>query len=58
MSKVFNTNGACKPDLHYMVDIRPKLKEIKAMVDAGKYFIVNRARQYGKTPPCTPWLIT
>lgn len=49
MSKVFNTNGACRPDLHYMVDIRPKLKEIKAMVDAGEYFIVNRARQYGKT---------
>ena len=49
MKKVFNVNGACKPDRHYMVDLTSRLKEIKAMIDAGEYFTVNRARQYGKT---------
>ena len=32
-----------------MVDIGERLEKIKAMVDAGKYFCINRARQYGKT---------
>ncbi len=32
-----------------MVDISERLKEIKAMVDEGDYFTINRARQYGKT---------
>lgn len=49
MTKVFNVNGACKPDLHYMVDIESRLKQIKKMVDTGEYFCINRARQYGKT---------
>lgn len=49
MGKVFNVTGDCKPDLHYMVDISEKLKQIKEMVDDGKYFTINRARQYGKT---------
>lgn len=37
------------PDLHYMADISGKLEQIKRMVDAGQYFTINRARQYGKT---------
>ena len=45
----FNTTGICNPEKHYMVDISERLKQIKAMVDAGKYFGINRARQYGKT---------
>ena len=49
MSKIFNVNGDCKPDLHYMVNIESRLKKIKAMVDKGQYFTINRARQYGKT---------
>lgn len=49
MSKFFNTDGYCDPELHYMVDLSGRLQEIKAMVDAGQYFTVNRARQYGKT---------
>lgn len=49
MSKVFNTTAVCIPEEHYMVDISGRLKEIKALVDAGKYFTINRARQYGKT---------
>lgn len=47
--KEFNTTGGCNPDDHYMVDISERLKEIKALVDSGKYFCINRARQYGKT---------
>lgn len=49
MGKIFNTNGCCDPDLHYMVDLTERLQNIKSMVDAGKYFSINRARQYGKT---------
>ncbi len=49
MSKVFNVNGACHPDLHYMVDLTPRLTKIKAMTDTGKFFSINKARQYGKT---------
>ena len=32
-----------------MVDISGKLEQIKAMVDEGLYFTINRGRQYGKT---------
>lgn len=49
MGRFFNVNGDCKPGLHYMVDIRAKLDEIKEMIDRGDYFTINRARQYGKT---------
>ena len=47
--KSFNVSAACNPRLHYMVDISERLRKIKAMVDAGQYFTINRARQYGKT---------
>ncbi|MDO4297570.1 MAG: AAA-like domain-containing protein [Lachnospiraceae bacterium] len=49
MNRTFNTDGYCDPELNYMVDLSSRLKEIKAMVDAEKYFTINRARQYGKT---------
>ena len=32
-----------------MVDLTERLQKIKRMVDSGKYFTINRARQYGKT---------
>ena len=32
-----------------MVDISDTVSKIRKMVDAGKYFTINRARQYGKT---------
>jgi len=32
-----------------MVDLHDRLTAMKAMVDDGQYFIINRARQYGKT---------
>lgn len=47
--KEFNTTAVCIPSKHYMVDLRERVKEIKKLVDAGKYFTINRARQYGKT---------
>ena len=47
--KEFNTTAVCIPAKHYMVDISERVKAIKKMVDAGKYFTINRARQYGKT---------
>ena len=49
MNKVFNISGDCKPDMHFMVDIGDRLAEMKAMIDRGDYFTVNRARQFGKT---------
>jgi energy-coupling factor transporter ATP-binding protein EcfA2 len=49
MAKYFNVNGTCKPNMHYMVNLEPKLKKIKVMIDNGQYFTINRARQYGKT---------
>ena len=47
--KKFNTTAVCIPSKHYMVDLSERLAEIKKMVDAGEYFVINRARQYGKT---------
>ena len=47
--RVFNVTGTCNPGRHYMVDVGKKLEKIKAMVDKGQYFTINRARQYGKT---------
>jgi len=45
----FNVTGLCIPKRHYMVDISGKLAQIRAMVDKGNYFTINRGRQYGKT---------
>ena len=45
----FNTTAVCIPSKHYMVDLAERVKEIRKLVDAGKYFTINRARQYGKT---------
>ncbi len=49
MKKEFNVTGACQPEIHYMVDITKRLEDIKEYVDKGRYFTINRARQYGKT---------
>ncbi len=49
MTKEFNVTGVCIPELHYMVDITQRLEEIREYVDKGRYFTINRARQYGKT---------
>ena len=47
--KEFNTTAVCVPSENYMVDITDRVREIKKLVDSGKYFTINCARQYGKT---------
>ncbi len=49
MNKRFNITGLCVSEYHYMVDITERLEKIKAMIDRGDYFVINRGRQYGKT---------
>ena len=50
MRRYFNTEGLCKPDEHYMVRLDDRLERIKRLfIDRGKYFVINRGRQYGKT---------
>ena len=49
MPKTFNTTAVCIPEQHYMINLDKRLNEIKKLIDNGKYFTINRARQYGKT---------
>lgn len=49
ISRSFNTTGACNPREHYMVSLDERLAQVKVLVDDGKYFTINRARQFGKT---------
>lgn len=50
MAKRFHTAGVCIPEQNYMVDISSRVDTIIAeYIDEGKYFTVNRARQYGKS---------
>ena len=44
MAKKFNVTGVCIPELHYMINLSSRLEKIKAMVDQGLYFTINRAR--------------
>lgn len=47
--KEFNITGTCYPESHYMVNLDSRLAQIKGLVDQGKYFSINKGRQYGKT---------
>ncbi|MDR0908397.1 MAG: AAA-like domain-containing protein [Spirochaetaceae bacterium] len=48
--KHFNAQGPCITGRDYMVDISAKLDTIvKDYIEPGKYFVINRGRQYGKT---------
>ena len=49
MRKEFNVTGSCNPDWHYMVDTTKRFEFVENLIDKGKYFTINRARQYGKT---------
>lgn len=49
MVKEFNVTGTCIPEKHFMVDITSKIKKIIELINKGKYFTINRPRQYGKT---------
>ena len=47
--KVFNVTGSCDPARHYMINSAKRFEAIKRLIDAGEYFTINRARQFGKT---------
>lgn len=48
--KCFNTAGICIPEINYMADTSAKIQQIiDQYISSGKYFTINRARQYGKT---------
>lgn len=50
MTRYFNTEGICKPTEHYMVSLDERLEQMRKLyVDRGKYFVINRGRQFGKT---------
>jgi hypothetical protein len=49
MKREFNTTGTCFPHLHYMADVSAKFANAIDLVEKGKYFSINRPRQYGKT---------
>ena len=49
MQKEFNDTGLCIPHKHYMVDTTSKLKKVITLIEKGKYFTINRPRQFGKT---------
>lgn len=50
MGRCFNTTGLCLPDKHYMVDLTGRVDCIvKRYIDTKSYFVINRARQFGKT---------
>ncbi len=49
MTKEFNITGSCNPQKHYMVNMSRRFEGVESLIDKGKYFTINRARQYGKT---------
>jgi hypothetical protein len=49
MKKEFNTTGNCFEQEHYMMDDSRRFAHIFELVERGKYFVINRPRQYGKT---------
>ena len=50
MPKRFCITGTCIPDKNYMVDISGRIDMIiHDYIECGRYFTINRARQFGKT---------
>lgn len=48
--KCFNTEGICIPEINYMADTSKTIHQIiDQYVSPGKYFTIDRPRQYGKT---------
>lgn len=47
--KEFNTTGTCRPHQHYMMNNSKMFHQIMRLINFGKYFTINRPRQYGKT---------
>jgi len=49
MDKVFNTAGACHPDIHYMLPPLERLPGIERLINTRSYFVLHAPRQTGKT---------
>ena len=49
MNRRFNVAGTCIPEKHFMADTSDKIDRIIRLVEQDSYFVINRARQYGKT---------
>ena len=49
MQREFNDTGVCVANRHYMVDISSKIAKMMDLIEKGKYFAINRPRQFGKT---------
>jgi hypothetical protein len=50
MRKEFNDTGLCVVNKHFMVDTTNKIEQIfTRLIERGKYFTINRSRQFGKT---------
>ena len=47
--RCFNTQGACIEGRHFLVPMTDRLVGVRKLVDSGKYFSINKARQFGKT---------
>mgnify|MGYP002853616223 CR=1 FL=1 len=47
--KTFNTTGKMIASQHYMAPIDRQVNAAAKLVEANKYFCINRGRQYGKT---------
>jgi hypothetical protein len=53
MAKEFNITGTCFPEDHYMADVSATWQDAIELIEKGKYFSINRPRQYGKTTALT-----
>ena len=49
MDRRFNVAGTCIPEKHFMADTSDKIDRIVRLIEQDSYFVMNRARQYGKT---------
>lgn len=49
MEKEFNVTGSCNPEFHFVVDTGDKINRMANLIEKGKYFTINRPRQYGKS---------
>jgi len=49
MKKDFNITGNCNAEEHYLMNNARMFEQVMELVERGKYFTINRPRQYGKT---------
>jgi len=49
MTHRFNTEGPCRPELHYMLPPLERVPRMRKLVEQGRYFVLHAPRQSGKT---------